>query len=106
MRMRLRADRGGMYGDDEHVTKLNSLGEKRSMSRTSNPWCKAVIESFFSTLRFELLDRRRFEDQAQAERSIRDWIENFYNPKRRHTSIGNMSPINYELACAMRKRRL
>ena len=104
-RVMLHSDRGGIYGDDAYVTTMQRFGIKRSMSRTSNPWDNAVIESFFSTLRFELLDRERFEDQEHAERSIREWIENFYTPVRRHTSIGNMSPIKYELTCAMRDQR-
>jgi putative transposase len=70
------------------------------MSRTSSPWDNAVIESFFSTLTHE-----RYVGPDGAQRSIAEWIEDFYNTQRRHTSLGNMSPIKYELACQTRKRR-
>ena len=71
------------------------------MSRKRNPWDNAVIESFFSTLRFELHCRTRFADPDEAERGIGEWIERFYNLHRRHTTLGNVSPINYELAWQM-----
>ena len=99
------SDRGGIYGDDEYVKKANGHRLRRSMSRTRNPWDNAVIESFFSTLTHELLDRERYGDTDRAQRSIAEWIDDFYNTQRRHTALGNMSPIKYELACQMRKRR-
>jgi putative transposase len=99
------SDRGGIYGDDEYVKKANANRLRRSMSRTRNPWDNAVIESFFSTLTHELLDHERYGSPDGAQRSIAEWIDDFYNTQRRHTSLGNMSPIKYELACQMRKRR-
>jgi len=69
------------------------------------PWDNAVIESVFSTLTHELLDRKRYGDPDRAQRSITECIDDFYNAQRRHTALGNMSPIKYELACQMRKRR-
>jgi putative transposase len=99
------SDRGGIYGDDEYVKKAKGNRLRRSMSRTRNPWDNAVIESFFSTLTHELLDRERYGDPDRAQRSIAEWIDDFYNTQRRHTALGNMSPIKYELACQMRKRR-
>ena len=75
------------------------------MSRTSNPWDNAVIVSFFSTLTHQLLDHEHYVSPDGAQRSIAEWIDDFYNTRRRHTSLGNMSPIKYELACQMRKRR-
>jgi transposase InsO family protein len=75
------------------------------MSRKRSPWDNAVIESFFSTLRFELLCRTRFADPDEAERGISEWIERFYNLHRRHTTLGSVSPITYELAWQMRKQR-
>jgi hypothetical protein len=70
---------------------------ERSMSRKRNPWDNAVIESFFSTLRFELLCRTRFADPDEAERGISEWVERFYNLHRRHTTLGSVSPINYKM---------
>lgn len=101
----IHSDRGGIYGDDEYVRKTREACMRRSMSRTKNPWDNAVIESFFSTLSFELLDRERYADTDAAQRSIAEWIDGFYNTHRRHTALGNMSPIKYEMACQMRKRR-
>ena len=99
------SDRGGIFGDGDFVRKAQEHGMRRSMSRTSNPWDNAVIESFFSTLTFELLERERYGDTDVAQRSIAEWVDDFYNTTRRHTSLGNMSPVRYELACQMRKRR-
>jgi putative transposase len=99
------SDRGGIFGDRDFVRKAQEHGMRRSMSRTSNPWDNAVIESFFSTLTFELLERERYGDTDVAQRSIAEWVDDFYNTTRRHTSLGNMSPVRYELACQMRKRR-
>ena len=96
---------GGIQGDEDYLRKLEEHGVKRSMSRKKNPWDNAVIESFFSTLRSELLSRTRFADPDEAERGIGEWIERFYNPHRRHATLGNVSPIDDELAWQMRKQR-
>lgn len=101
----LHSDRGGIHGDEEYVRKLEALGIRRSMSRIRNPWANAVIESFFSTLRFELLDGRTFVDHEIARGAIAEWIDGFYNPQRRHSTIGNTSPVQFELAWQMRRRR-
>jgi putative transposase len=95
---------------EEPTTQDAFVGEasaerERSMSRKRNPWDNAVIESFFSPLRFELLCRTRFADPDEAARGISEWIERLYNLHRRHTTLGNVSPINYELAWQMRKQR-
>jgi transposase InsO family protein len=99
------SDRGGIYGDEEYVKKTTQRQLRRSISRTRNPWDNAVIESFFSTLTHELLKHERYRDTDRAQRSISEWIDDFYNTQRRHTALGNMSPIRHELACQMRKRR-
>lgn len=56
----------------------------------------AMCESFFAALECELLDRRRFHTQAEAKMAVFDFIEGFYNPRRRHSSLGQMSPVNFE----------
>jgi transposase InsO family protein len=104
-RVLVHSDRGGIYIDEEYVRKAKALGMRRSMSRACNPWDNAVIESFFRTLRFELLDRGKYSDPEHAQRSIAEWIDGFYNIQRRHTTIGNMSPIKYELTWQMRQQR-
>ena len=53
-------------------------------------------ESFFATLECECLNRNKFKTQAEARMAVFDFIEGFYNPRRRHSSIGNLSPVNYE----------
>jgi putative transposase len=55
-----------------------------------------MAESFFATLECELLDRRRFKTQAEARIAVFSFIEGFYNPRRRHSSIGYLSPVAYE----------
>jgi putative transposase len=56
----------------------------------------ALCESFFATLECELLDRRKFATQAEARMAVFEFIEGFYNPRRRHSSLGYLSPANYE----------
>jgi putative transposase len=56
----------------------------------------ALCESFFATLEWELLDQRRFSNQAEAKMAVFDFIEGFYNPRRRHSSLGHQSPVNFE----------
>ncbi len=58
-----------------------------------------MIESFFRPLTYEPLDHERFGSPDSAQRSIAEWIDDLYNTQLRHTFLGNMSPINYELAC-------
>ena len=56
----------------------------------------AMAESFFGTLQLELLDRRRWQTRAELASAIFDYIESFYNPRRRHSSTGYLSPIEFE----------
>ena len=55
-----------------------------------------MCESFFATLETELVERKRFRNQAEARMAMFDFIEAWYNPRRRHSALGQMSPINYE----------
>ena len=102
--MRLHSDRSGIYGKREYVRRLEVLEIERSMSRASNPCDNAATESFFSTLHFELPSRKRFKTLENARAVITEWIENFYNTERRHTTIRNASPIKYELSWQMREK--
>ena len=67
------------------------------MSRTADCWDNAVAESFFASLKAELVDHERYISQAAAVRSIGDYIDNFYNPLRRHSHLDYLNPIEYEL---------
>ena len=66
------------------------------MSRKGNCYDNAFIESFWSTLKYELVYHHRFATRAQARTAIFDYIEIFYNRTRLHSSLANLSPINYE----------
>ena len=68
-----------------------------SMSRKGDCWDNAVAESFFATLRAELVDDERYLSRDEAEASIRDYLENFYNVERLHSHLDYVSPIEYEL---------
>ncbi|MCE9590835.1 MAG: integrase core domain-containing protein [Planctomycetes bacterium] len=72
------------------------------MSRTGNCYDNAVAESFFATLKRELVGDKAFTDRAQARRAIFEWIEVFYNHQRRHSTLGYLSPAQFELQYATR----
>lgn len=76
--------------------RLHELGIAPSMGRTGDCYDNAMIESFFATLECELIDRTRFEDRTQARLQIFSFIEGFYNPRRRHSSLDYLSPDDYE----------
>ena len=66
------------------------------MSRKGNCWDNAVVESFFATLKKELLYRHPWPTRRDAREAIGDYIEGFYNPYRRHSYLGQLSPAEYE----------
>ena len=66
------------------------------MGSVGDAYDNAMAESFFATLECELLDRRRFKTQAEARMAVFEFIEGFYNPRRRHSSLGYLSPVDYE----------
>ncbi len=68
------------------------------MSRVANCWANAVAESFFATLKGELVDRQAWPTRAAARSAIFDYIEGFYNRQRRHSTLGYVSPAAYEAA--------
>jgi putative transposase len=90
------SDRGVQYACGEYRSELESLGMVRSMSRRGNCYDNAVVESFFKTLKAELVYHRKFATRAEAMSSIFEYIEVFYNRRRRHSSLGYMSPEEYE----------
>ena len=67
------------------------------MSRKGNCWDNAVAESFFATLKTECVYPRRFATRAEAREAIFEYIEVFYNRRRRHSTIGYMSPVDFEM---------
>jgi putative transposase len=91
------SDRGSPYASDDYRAVLDGKKVVASMSRTGDCWDNAVAESFFATLKAELVDHERYATRDQATASIGDYIDNFYNPLRRHSSLGSISPIEFEL---------
>ena len=67
-----------------------------SMGSVGDAYDNAMPASFFATLERELLNRRHFKSQTEARIAVLEWIEGWYNPHRRHSSLGYLSPVNYE----------
>lgn len=91
-------DRGSQYASYEYRGVLDEHGMRCSMSAAGNCYDNAVAESFFATLKKELVHGCAFETRSEAYDAISNYIENYYNAKRRHSAVGNESPINFELA--------
>ena len=91
------SDRGSQYVDDDYVAALNAAGIERSMSRAGNCYDNAAMESFWSTLKTDTgLDISIPASRRHAELAVFDYIETFYNPTRRHSSLGYLSPVAFE----------
>lgn len=90
------SDQGSQYAATDYQAALRSAGITCSMSRRANCWDNAVAESFFATLKTELVHDVLFTTKAAARIVIAEWIEVFYNGKRRHSAIGHISPAAYE----------
>ena len=89
-------DRGSQYASYAHKDLLQQHGITQSMSRKGNCWDNAVAESFFHTLKTELVYHEIYETRAQANQSILEYIEVFYNRERIHSTNNNLSPVEYE----------
>ena len=92
----MHTDRGSQYVADRYLQLLFHYGIIPSMSRKGNCWDNAVAESFFHTLKTECIYLERFETREQAQDVIFDYIEVFYNRRRRHSANGNLAPMAYE----------
>ncbi len=90
------SDRGSQYTSDDFQRLLRDLGVTCSLSRAGNVWDNSVMESFFSILKTERTARRQYRTRADARADIFDYIERFYNPVRRHSTLGYLSPVMYE----------
>ena len=90
------SDRGVQYASDRYREVLDALGIECSMSRRANCWDNAVAESFFGTLKNELIYRRPWLSRRAAHDAITEYIEIFYNRIRRHSTLGNVSPAKFE----------
>ncbi len=96
------SDRGVQYASGDYQKLLAEHGIDCSMSRKGDCWDNAVAESFFSTLKAELVHRTDYITRSQARASVFEYIEAFYNPRRRHSALGYVSPVQHELAAAQR----
>ena len=90
------SDRGSQYASADYQRALDELGVTCSMSRKGNCWDNAVAESFFATLKTELVYLTKFKTREEAKRAIFDFIESFYNHRRRHSTLGYVSPVEFE----------
>ena len=97
------SDRGSQYASGEYQELLGGAGCTCSMSRRGNCWDNAPVESFFSTLKCELVHGERFETRAEARRSIFEFIEVWYNRERLHSSLGYVSPATFERVASERR---
>jgi putative transposase len=91
------SDRGSPYASDDYREALRSSGIVASMSRRADCYDNAVAESFFATLRAELLDHEHLESRNAGIACLSSYIEDFYNTVRRHSYTGYVSPIEFEL---------
>jgi putative transposase len=92
------SDRGTQYAATGYQQRLQQRGMICSMSRKGDCWDNAVVESFFATLKIELLGDDVFADQATAQKLVFEYIETYYNRHRRHSTLGYVSPAAYEEA--------
>lgn len=90
------SDRGSQYASADFQQALSEQGIACSMSRKGNCWDNAPVESFFGTLKQELVHRHNFATREGARQEIFNYIEVWYNRKRRHSSIGYISPAEFE----------
>jgi len=90
------SDQGGQYTSHTYRQVLSARGLSCSMSRRGNCWDNAVAESFFSTLKTELLSKIGVLPPAQLHSKVAAWIEGFYNQQRKHSTLNYLSPIEFE----------
>ncbi len=90
------SDRGSQYASEDYRKLLSAYGMRESMSRKGNCWDNAPMESFFGTLKRELVHHRRYRTRQEARKDIFEYIEVFYNRQRLHSSLGYMSPSDFE----------
>jgi len=90
------SDRGSQYTSEQFQKLMADHGVVCSMSRSGNVWDNAAMESFFSSLKTERTGRKTYRTRDEARADVFDYIERFYNPKRRHSTIGYLSPMEFE----------
>jgi len=90
------SDRGVQYASTAYQHRLRDHGMIPSMSRVGDCWDNAVVESFFATLKRDLVTRARWTTRAEAQQALTRFIDHWYNHQRRHSALGYLSPVAYE----------
>ncbi len=90
------SDQGSQYTSEQFQRLMTDHGVTCSMSRAGNVWDNAAMESFFSSLKTERTARKTYRTREEAKADVFDYIERFYNPKRRHSTLGYLSPMEFE----------
>lgn len=90
------SDRGSQYASEQFQRLMTESGIVCSMSRSGNVWDNAAMESFFSSLKTERIERKIYRTRNEARADVFDYIERFYNATRRHSTIGYLSPVEFE----------
>ena len=90
------SDQGSQYISEQFQRLMADNGVTCSMSRSGNVWDNAAMESFFSSLKTERTARKTYRTRDQAKADVFDYIERFYNAKRRHSTLGYLSPMQFE----------
>ncbi len=90
------SDRGLQYISDQFQRLMADNGVVCSMSRSGNVWGNAAMESFFSSLKTERIGKKAYRTRDDARADVFDYIERFYNTVRRHSTIGYVSPVEFE----------
>jgi len=100
------SDRGSQYASDMFVDELKLRSCDQSMSRKGNCWDNAVAESFFGTLKTELIHNEKFKTKKEAEEKIFDYVEIFYNRQRLHSTLNYMTPEEFEMSDLLKEKEL
>ena len=99
------SDRGTQYASSDYTDLLKDYGITISMSRKGNPWDNAACESFMKTLKYEEVYRNEYRDLAEARASIREFLEKIHNPKRLHSALGYLPPVEFEANLATQENQ-
>lgn len=90
------SDRGSQYGSEDVTAMIDRYQMRGSMSRKGNCWDNAVVESFFATFKTERVHGTYWATRAEARSAVVEWIEGWYNRERMHTSLNDLSPVEFE----------
>ena len=100
----IHSDRGIQYASGDFRAILKKHRFIQSMSRKGNCWDNAVAESFFHSIKTQMIHHCKFQNVAETEQALFNYIEVYYNRRRRHSTNGYKSPVNYELECWNNKK--